>query len=114
MTWENVRKRVLDRDGRCLRCGAQATDVHHRKPKKMGGTKNQETWFSLANLVSLCRQCHSHVHSYSNRYVDGWMVHSWDDPENIPIRLSFSKFTEFVVMLKSDGTVSFTGECEPF
>jgi 5-methylcytosine-specific restriction endonuclease McrA len=86
VNWETARKNALERDnGFCRRCPARATDVHHRKAKGMGGTRNEETGFGLANLVSLCRKCHHHVHTHPREsYEFGWMVHSWSDPADIP------------------------------
>lgn len=87
MDWATAREAALDRDkGRCRRCPATATDVHHRRPKQMGGTKNQEIAFGLDNLVALCRECHSHIHrNPAQSYKLGWLVHSWDDPSLIPV-----------------------------
>ena len=87
MTWQTVRKAVLARDGeRCRRCLRPTTDVHHRKVKGMGGTADPEVAFGLANLVSLCRECHQWVHGNPEEaYVLGWLVHSWDNPVDIPV-----------------------------
>jgi 5-methylcytosine-specific restriction enzyme A len=82
--WKTVRKQILTRDDwKCVKCSGAANDVHHRKLKGMGGSKLLDT---PANLISLCRTCHSWVHANPNEsYKLGYMVHSWDDPENIPI-----------------------------
>lgn len=87
MNWETARKQALARDGeRCRRCAKPATDVHHRKAKGMGGTCNTDTLYGLANLVSLCRDCHSWVHAHPwASYEAGWLVHSRDDPAGIPV-----------------------------
>ena len=51
------RQDALIRDGRCMRCGAPPSEVHHIKPRGAGGDD------SLQHLISLCAQCHADVHS---------------------------------------------------
>jgi hypothetical protein len=110
--WEAVRRVVLRRDDhRCVRCGREACDVHHRQPKGMGGTSNEEVAFGLANLISLCRECHSFVHANPlEAYKTGYLVHSWDDPETIAV-LTKSWGT---VSFRSDGSSESTGVCDLF
>jgi hypothetical protein len=50
--WQRVRRAQLQRQPRC-RCGARATEVHHRLPLYQGGTHDP------ANLESLCVDCHA-------------------------------------------------------
>ena len=52
--WRELREQALGRDGgRCMDCGAYATEVHHRfYPRHIGETE-------LDHLISLCRSCHS-------------------------------------------------------
>jgi hypothetical protein len=109
MNWATARKNTLERDGyRCWRCFGDATDVHHRLRKGMGGTANEKIKFGSANLISLCRYCHSLIHGNpTHSYAHGWLVHSWHDPEDIPVSLHTG-----TLMLKTDGTIVFTGECE--
>jgi 5-methylcytosine-specific restriction endonuclease McrA len=80
-----VRKQALLRDEyRCQRCLRDATDVHHRRVKGMGGTSDEEINFGLANLISVCRECHSYIHlNPAESYELGWLVHSWEDPEDV-------------------------------
>lgn len=62
--WELARAEALRRDlYLCVYCQAlhppritSATVVHHRIEKAKGGTDD------LANLVSLCRDCHERIH----------------------------------------------------
>lgn len=55
-------------------------------PKGMGGSSDPERWYGLANLVCLCRRCHGHVHAHPREsYDQGWIVHSWDDPGQVPV-----------------------------
>ena len=85
--WEEAKKTCLERDkGKCRRCPKRAVDVHHRKPRKMGGTKNEDIAYGLDNLVSLCRDCHNYVHHNPREsYELGWLVHSWDDPGKVSV-----------------------------
>jgi len=61
-------KSVMERDGfRCRRCGApkgkpKSLHVHHIKP----WAGNPELRFDAGNAVTLCRSCHSWVHSRNN------------------------------------------------
>ena len=82
MTWEKARKQALERDeGVCRRCLRPAEHVHHRVLKGMGGTSDPEIAFGLANLVSLCSECHADIHAHPQKsYEEGWIVHSWQDP----------------------------------
>jgi 5-methylcytosine-specific restriction endonuclease McrA len=85
--WAAVRKAVLLRDeGRCRRCLREAAEVHHRRLKQRGGTKDEETLYGLSNLVSVCRRCHNEIHAEpALSYEQGWLVHSWQDPEDVPV-----------------------------
>tara|TARA_R100001443_G_scaffold3945_1_gene11873 strand:- start:1895 stop:2140 length:246 start_codon:yes stop_codon:yes gene_type:complete len=39
----------------CEYCNAKAVDIHHIKPRGLGGSKTKDF---IANLVALCRPCH--------------------------------------------------------
>jgi hypothetical protein len=81
--------------GRCERCFVELYppapySIHHRKPRQMGGTKSERI-NEVENLLLLCGSgttgCHGWVESHrAEAYRDGWLVHSWDDPAEIPIR----------------------------
>ena len=62
--WEQVRRRVLRRDGwRCTKCAkAGRLEVHHQVPLHRGG----EPW-ALSNLATLCRDCHIRLTAAENR-----------------------------------------------
>lgn len=87
-----LRRLVYDRDeGRCQRCARHClSGVHslqHRRPRQMGGDRNANT---PANLVLLCGSgttgCHGHVeHNRTEALEQGWLVHRWDDPADIPV-----------------------------
>lgn len=53
--WRHTRRAQLSRESLC-KCGAIATDVHHRVDLADGG----DPW-SPGNLESLCHSCHSKV-----------------------------------------------------
>lgn len=61
-------RQVLKRDGyRCARCKAPKSrpkflHVHHIRP----WAGNERMRFDMANVVTLCRDCHSWVHSKAN------------------------------------------------
>ena len=70
--------------GLCERCGKPASDIHHRQPRQRGGTRREHI-HSAVNCVSLCRLCHDDVERHREQaYADGWLVHSWDDPRDVP------------------------------
>lgn len=85
-TVELVRWR--DRD-RCVRCGAPATNIHHRRPRGMGGTRDPLA-NDPSNLLCLCGSgttgCHGWIESHRAEALrDGWLVSKWADPATIPI-----------------------------
>lgn len=52
----------------------------------MGGTSDPQVAFGVSNLVSLCRTCHDWVHAHPQEaYEGGFLVHSWEDPAEIPV-----------------------------
>lgn len=60
--WRQARARALDRDRhRCVRCGRPATEVDHIWEIADGGSL-----YDLANLQSLCHDCH-HAKTISSR-----------------------------------------------
>lgn len=89
--WTLVKREVRRRDGStCWRCRKQGDglDVHHRKPKQMGGA-GTATEFGLANLVSLCRDCHSWVHANpSEAMLTGLLLSQSSTPEREPITVA--------------------------
>ena len=107
--WDQVRKVVAARDVYCVRCLREATDVHHRKVKGIGGTSNDEVAYGLANLILLCRACHSYVHANPREAYDtGYLVHSWDKPEMMGVIRKDHRILTF----RSDGTFEQTEVCE--
>jgi hypothetical protein len=86
--WKAAKQACFTRDeGMCRRCSCPAADCHHRKPKGMGGTSDTERAFGLAGLISVCRECHSWIHAHPEiSYEEGWLVHSWQDPADVPLK----------------------------
>lgn len=92
----DIRLAVYTRDGgRCVRCGTERSvegwSVHHRKPRGMGGSKNNPFIDELANLLLLCGSgvsgCHGHVERHREEgYLTGFLVHRAHDPEEVIVK----------------------------
>lgn len=85
---ETVRLRA---DGHCERCGRSIAnypaDIHHRRPRSMGGTRRPEI-HAPESLVVLCRDCHVWVESNRAQASEhGWLVLHRDprDPAEVPV-----------------------------
>ena len=64
------------------RCVGVGQHYHHRKLRSRGGAD------SAANLVHICHQCHTFIHSSpgAKRAKDeGWLVASYSDPCEVPV-----------------------------
>lgn len=85
---------VRDR-GQCVRCGARAREVHHRRRRREGGHE-------LANLVSLCGKDHRWCHAHPSEARSlGFIVSAYDDDvADAPIRAYYGW-----VRLTSEGGV---------
>lgn len=90
----SVRDLVTARDrGRCVLCGAPATNIHHRRNRGMGGRRGPEI-NSPANLLSLCGSgttgCHGQVtNDPDGRYAEiGYRLSTNNDldPAVVPVR----------------------------
>ena len=103
--WEKSKRLVEARDGeKCLKCLGPATAVHHRKVRGSGGSGDPEVNYGLANLVSVCEECHREIHLHpANSYENGFLVHSWEDPAKIPLTV---KPGTFWVNLTPDGEIN--------
>lgn len=66
--WKTIRRDVFYRDGyRCVQCGrAGRLECDHIRPIKDGGAR-----FDLANLQTLCRDCHFRKTAKENEKVKG-------------------------------------------
>ena len=90
-----VRASVINRGGgTCEICNKSLysemyVSLHHRKPRKMGGSKDVALNES-SNLMMICGSGTSGCHGYveSNRelsYENGWLVHSYENPATKPV-----------------------------
>lgn len=82
----DVAATVLGRDVWCAWCGARNVNpaLHHRR---LPGRVDH-----VQNVVAICHACHNgrrdSVHlSPAVAYERGLLVHSWDDPADVPIVL---------------------------
>lgn len=79
----------------------------------MGGTKDEQVAYGLDNLILLCRACHDWVHAHPGKaYARGYLVHSWDHPENIGVTLGVQEGVGDVMFFNSDGTTELIGSCD--
>lgn len=100
--------------GCCELCGGplsgpQGFSVHHRLPRRMGGSRRPEL-NTPANLVVLCGSgttgCHGTIESKREQaYDEGLLLHEGADPASVPVLLlpSTHAFAE-LVYLTVDGT----------
>jgi rubrerythrin len=82
-----VRQLVIDRKQRiCLRCHYPGEVIHHRRPRKRGGTKRPEI-NAPENLVWICNMCHEVLESYRDlAYNTGWLVKEGiEEPAEVPL-----------------------------
>lgn len=53
----------------------------------MGGSRLADI-NAPSNLLHLCEHCHGDIESHrSAGYVYGWLVHRWDVPLSVPLKL---------------------------
>ena len=89
--------------GYCEVCGKvpqESMALHHRKLKSRGGKDTP------ANLIWIHHGCHNlntdSIHLNPKKAeLNGWMVGSWQDPEEAP----FVMADKSIVLLKDDGTI---------
>jgi 5-methylcytosine-specific restriction protein A len=75
--------------GYCEYCGMKVSfaQYHHRRPRGMGGSKDPLTG-SAANCLLLHPNCHATIESLREvAFQNGWLVHSWEDPRDVPVRI---------------------------
>lgn len=82
-TVEVVRRRA---GGLCELCGFhEAQQIHHRKPRRMGGTRDPLI-NDPCNLFFVCYPCHADIESDRTTALQkGWLVSSWESSETKPI-----------------------------
>lgn len=85
----DVRELVADRAaGICEKCGqAAATQLHHRRPKGIGGSRLADT-NTTVNALAVCSLCHAEIHAKPDwSKVHGWLVSQGRAPAAIPVHL---------------------------
>ena len=101
---EKTRKVIRTRaQDRCELCGTRCTDgqIHHRRPRGMGGTKNLLSR-SVSNGLYVHFRCHHMIEMNRAKALEnGWLIRQSDDPESEPVRLHSGW-----VVLNPDGSVS--------
>ena len=72
--------------GVCERCGAApGVQLHHRRPRSMGGSKRADTNVA-SNSLHLCVNCHAATESDRElSYRMGWLVRQGRDPAMVPV-----------------------------
>ena len=75
--------------GLCERCGDSGGEqIHHRRPRGMGGTRRESTNLPSA-LLDLCQPCHAWVEttgrSNGESYRKGFLVRQAQDPAAVPV-----------------------------
>lgn len=83
----HVRQLIRQRSNdMCERCGQKyGTEVHHRRPRGMGGTKQADTNVA-SNALHLCGLCHKIVEQSRDQAINnGWLVKQNHNPIDIPV-----------------------------
>lgn len=92
--------------GICERCGcaAPAYQLHHRRPRSMGGSKRADT-NQPSNGLYVCVACHCAIESDRELSLEnGWLVRQGQAPADIPVMRHGSS-----VYLSDDGTINQKG-----
>jgi len=103
---EKTRQVIRERaKNRCELCGTPVgmdAQIHHRKPRGMGGTKDDASRLACNGLFVHFR-CHEKIER--NREIalaNGWLVRQSGDSQDQPVRLHYGW-----VLLNADGSVDF-------
>jgi 5-methylcytosine-specific restriction enzyme A len=106
--WQETRRDVLKRDGeQCAVCGHRAGDVHHRRRKGSGGSRDPRIAYGWANLISLCRIDHSWVHNSRAEALDAGLVLEEND---VPAEVPVAHVIRGSIYLLDDGSLRFPPE----
>ena len=66
-------------------CDLTATDIHHRRPRGMGGTVRPESNLP-ANGLAICRPCHMRCEAMRNwARENGFVLLQGDKPSFVPV-----------------------------
>lgn len=90
--------------GYCEKCGRPASEsmaLHHRKLKSRGGKD------AVANLIWVHHGCHNmstdSIHANPSFATEkGWMVSSWEEPDQAPMALPDGR----IVLLQENGKIT--------
>lgn len=85
-------------NGLCERCGRQGEQVHHRRPRGAGGTRDVSINYP-SNLLHLCASCHETVeHNRDWARSKGFLVSriSVDGPADVPVHRYQSEWVLFL------------------
>ena len=86
-----VRQQIVERSsGRCevmaSGCTFTAQEIHHRRPRGMGGTNRGNT-NAAVNGLACCLACHRRIESDRDwAYGRGFLVRQNVDPATVPVR----------------------------
>ena len=101
----DVRALIIDRSrGRCeirWACdGDVVTQIHHRRPRGMGGSKRPSTNLA-SNGLGACTDCHAFIESNRALALEcGWLIPQAEDrPETVPVMINRRRS-----LLEDDGT----------
>lgn len=62
-----------------------ATQMHHRRPRGMGGSKSDDTNLA-SNGLAVCDACHAHIESgRALARENGWLVRQNRDPAEVVV-----------------------------
>ena len=88
-------------------CTHTATDLHHRRPRGMGGSKADDT-NTAANALAACRPCHLWVESRREWSVEnGFLIGQYADPTTVPVWWRCNRNnagSKIMVYLREDGS----------
>lgn len=86
-----VRARVMARSGgycevRVNGCWDEASQLHHRRPRGIGGSRNPSTG-QASNALNVCLPCHNHLETAERAESRdrGWLVRQGSDPREVPV-----------------------------
>lgn len=102
---ESTRVKIKMRAGmRCDLCGGRTTggQIHHRQPRGMGGSANDEAKGTPANGLYVHPHCHENIEMDRTRSLKyGWLVRQSDEAEHMPVLLYDGWW-----LLAADGTMA--------
>lgn len=86
-----VKARVMARSGgfcevRTPHCWDEGSQIHHRRPRGMGGSKDPSSG-GAANGLSCCTPCHQHLETVERAEAldRGWIVRQGHNPAEVPV-----------------------------